>query len=46
MLFAGLGMFVLLLYVGGIIFVISALIYLIVKRIESKKAEDFEKRDS
>jgi len=46
MFFAGLGILVLLLYVGGIIFVIAALIYFIVKRVEAKKNEDFEKRNN
>ena len=43
---AGFGIFVLLLYIGGAIFVIGALIYLIIKRVEVKKREDFEKRNN
>lgn len=46
MFFAGLSLFVLFLYLLGIIFVIAALIYFIVKRVEAKKNEDFEKRDN
>ena len=46
MLFAGLGVFVLFLYVGGAVFVVGALIYLIAKRIEDKGKEDFEKREN
>ena len=46
MAIAGLGIFISLLYLAGFIFVIIALIYLIVKRIETKKQEDFEKRDN
>ncbi len=43
---AGFGIFILLLYAIGSIFIIAALIYLIVKRIETKKTEDFEKRNN
>ena len=46
MAIAGLGIFMLLLYLGGFIFVVAALIYLIVKRVETKKKEDFEKRNN
>ena len=46
MVIAGLGVFMLLLYLGGIIFVIAAFIYLIVKRVEAKKKENFEKRNN
>lgn len=46
MVFAGLGIFMLLLYLGGFVFVVAALIYFIVKRVEAKKNEDFEKRES
>jgi len=46
MMIAGFGIFVLLLYIGGAIFVIGALIYLIIKRVEVKKREDFEKRNN
>jgi|GEM_PF-3058728 len=46
MVFAGLGIFMLLLYVGGFVFVVAALIYFIVKRVEAKKNEDFEKREN
>ena len=46
MLAAGLGALVLLLYIGGFIFVLVTLVYIIVKRIKEKKKEDFEKRDS
>lgn len=37
---------VLLFYGIGIIFIIGALIYLIAKRIEAKRHEDFESRDN
>lgn len=37
---------VFLLYLGGIIFVVVALVYLIAKRVDDKKQEDFEKRDN
>lgn len=46
MFIAGISALVLLMYIGGIIFVVVALIYFIVKRIEAKKQEDFEKRDN
>ena len=46
MAIAGLGIFMILLYLGGFIFVVVALIYLIVKRVETKKQEDFEKRNN
>ncbi len=42
----GLSVFVLLLYVGGFVFALIALIYFIVKRVEAKKNEDFEKRNN
>lgn len=37
---------VFLLYLGGIIFVVVALVYLIAKRMDDKGREDFEKRDN
>ena len=46
MIFAGLGVFMALVYVGGFIFVVAALIYFIVKRVDAKKKEDFEHRDN
>lgn len=46
MAIAGLGIFMILLYVAGFIFVVVALIYLIAKRVDDKKREDFEKRDN
>ena len=46
MAIAGLGVFMLLLYIGGFVFVVAALIYFIVKRVEAKKKEDFEKRNN
>ncbi|MCB0401300.1 MAG: hypothetical protein KDD41_04405 [Flavobacteriales bacterium] len=46
MAIAGIGIFILFLYIAGAVFVVGALIYLIVKRIEDKKHEDFEKRDN
>ena len=46
MMVAGLGIFMFLLYVGGFIFVIAALVYLIVKRSDAKKYERFEKRNN
>lgn len=42
----GLSVFVLLLYVGAFVFALIALIYLIVKRVEAKKNEDFENRNN
>ena len=46
MIFAGLSVFMVLLYVAGLVFVIIALIYFIVKRVEAKKDEDFENRNN
>lgn len=43
---AGIGIFMILLYGVGFIFVLVALIYLIAKRIDDKKREDFEKRSN
>ncbi|MEZ5010957.1 MAG: hypothetical protein R2744_04840 [Bacteroidales bacterium] len=42
-LFAGL---IILLYLLGIIFVLGIIIYLIVRRIEERDRETFEKRDN
>jgi hypothetical protein len=41
-----LGGFIILLYIAGIIAVILILLYLLVKRIEEKDKETFEKRDN
>ncbi len=38
------GIFFLLVYAGGAIFVVIALIYLIFKRAKENKEEDFERR--
>ncbi len=46
MLIAGLSIFILLLYIGGVVFVVGILIYLIAKRIEDKTKEDFEKHEN
>ena len=46
MFIAGLGGFIILLYVLGIVFLAGALIYFIIKRVEDKPKEDFEKRDN
>ena len=46
MAIAGISLFIILLYIGGFVFVVGALIYLIAKRIDDKKREDFEKRDN
>lgn len=46
MVVAGLGLFMILLYLGGFVFIVGALIYFINKRIKDKKAEDFEKRNN
>lgn len=46
MAIAGIGIFILLMYLGIAVFVVGALIYLIVKRIDDKGKEDFEKRDN
>ena len=40
------GLGILFLYVVGVLAVLAALIYLIVKRIDDKKKEQFEKRDN
>ena len=42
----GVSIFILLLYVSGIVFAIVALIYFIIKRVEAKKKEDFQKRNN
>lgn len=46
MFFAGIGIFIIFLYVGVAIFILGALIYFINKRIKDKKGEDFEVRDN
>jgi uncharacterized BrkB/YihY/UPF0761 family membrane protein len=46
MVVAGVGLFMILLYVGSFIFIVGALIYFIKKRIKDKKEEDFEKRNN
>mgnify|MGYP007077482424 CR=1 FL=1 len=46
MAIAGISLFILFVYIGGTIFVVGALIYLIAKRIEDRQKEDFEKREN
>jgi len=45
MLIAGVSILILLMSVGGFIFVLVALIYIIRKRMKEKQSEDFEKRN-
>ncbi len=46
MAITGIGLFILFLYIGGVIFIVGALIYLIAKRIKDRQKEDFEKRQN